>query len=279
MKMFLLVSLTFLSLKTFAQSYLVLNNGVTLTVDKAGFVYDFHHFFLPYKVKINGSNFLISEKILYTIDANGFLYKTDLEIDDVEAKGGNYFIDDNYALYTIDEKGFYYKYDDKKYATKKASGLGGNFFVVTTDEKKKKADIYTVNTKGNFFKMTIPGLNPFDIQTFGGNWFITTKGVLYSVSKDGMGFSKDDLKVGKIVKRGGNYLIDETNRIYTISDNGLVSLPDLPKNLNTALINKMGSNYLIDSEGRLFVVDSLGNIFERIVPGHDLKNVKIPSLR
>jgi len=262
-----------------AQSYLILSNGVTLTFDKNGFIYDFNHFFLPYKVQLNGGQFLISDEVLYTIDDNGFLYKKDSEIDakDVVGKGLNYLINDSHHLYTIDEKGFVFKFSKDKSVMKKAKLFGGNFFTVEVDEKKKLTDLYTVNTKGNYFKTKVEGLNPYEISTTGGKWFITNKNVIYTVSKDGFVFPKPDLKISKVKVSGGNYLVDDTNKIYTITDDGLILLPNLPMSLNLNQINKIGSNYMIDKEGRAFIINGSGEVLERSIKNHDLRAVKIIS--
>jgi len=281
MKVSLILLTLLFPLLVSAQSYLILSNGVTLTVDKSGFIYDFDHFFLPYKVQVNGGQFFVSDEILYTIDENGFLYKKDTEIDpkDVVGKGLNYFINDSHHLYTIDQKGFVFKYSKDKSVIKKAKLFGGNFFTVELDEKKKITELYTLNSKGNFFKTVLQGLNPYEISTVGGRWFLTNKNVLYTISKDGFVFSKNEVIISKVKINGGNYLVDDTNKMFTISDDGLILLPNLPITLNLNQINKIGSNYLIDKEGRAFVINSSGEVLERSTQNHDLRAVKIISTK
>ncbi|HXH76383.1 MAG TPA: hypothetical protein VNJ08_15535 [Bacteriovoracaceae bacterium] len=277
MKKFLVAGLALLSLNSFAQSYMVLNNGITLTLDKAGFVYDFNHFFLPYKIQVNGGQFFVSENKLSTIDSSGFLYKKDLKVEKLKGKGLNYYIDEENDLYTVDTKGFYYKYDKEK-SFKKASGFGGNFFTVKMDEKKKLTDLYTINTTGNYSKVVLPGLNPVDITTFGGTWFVTKDSVVHTVTKDGFVYSKPEVKVGAIVRRGGNFMIDDSGKLFTVAEDGLLNLPILPANIVVSKIIKVGANYMLDSEGKMFVVDGLGEVIERVIPEHDIRNVKVLSL-
>lgn len=276
MKNFLAAGLALMSLSSFAQSYLVLNNGVTLTLDKGGFVYDFNHFFLPYKVQVNGGQFLVAEDKLSTVDTAGFLYKKDLKLEKLKGKGLNYFINDDSHLYTIDDKGFFYKNDKDKSLFKKASAFGGNFFLVK--EEEKKVSLFTTNVKGNYFKMTVAGLNPIDIVTVGGTWFINKAGVVHTVSKDGNVFAKPEIKVGPITRKGGNFLVDNTNKIFTVSEEGFLVLPGLPMGFNLANIVKIGSNYMIDTEGKMFVVDTTGSILERTVTDHDIREAKVLSL-
>lgn len=277
MKNFITLGLLLASFNAFSQSYLILNNGVTLTTDKAGFVYDFNHFRIPYKVTINGGQFHVEDKKLSTVDTSGFLYEKNFEVKKVKGKGLNFFVNDDNHLVTIDEKGFYYEYDKDDKIFKSAVAFGGNFFLVKPNSRKPNIDLYTVNTKGNYFKIDVPGLNPADIKTVGGTYFQTKSGVVYTVSKDGFVYAKPEVKVGSIVKAGGNFLIDSTNKIFTVTDDGFLILPVLPMNIKVMTVQKLGSNYMIDSEGRIFTVDAQGNMHERKTD-HDLTDAKILSL-
>lgn len=274
MKKFIALGFMLASMEAFSQSYLVLSNGVTLTTDKAGFVYDFHNFRLPYKLEVNGGQFLVEDEKLSTVDSNGFLFEKDLKVKKIKGKGLNYFIKSDNHLVTIDSQGFYYEYDEDESIFRKASSFGGNFFIV--NPKKRVFDLYTINDKGNYFKMDVEGLNPRDITEVGGNYFRTKDEVIFTVSKDGFVFNKSDVKTGSIVKAGGNFFIDSTNKIFTVSDEGLLILPILPMNLVVSQIEQIGANYMIDSDGRMFTVDAQGNMHERVV-NHDLTNTKILS--
>lgn len=277
MKNFITVGLMLASFSAFSQSYLILNNGVTLTTDKAGYLYDFNHFRIPYKVTINGGQFHVEDKKLSTVDTSGFLYEKNFEVKKVKGKGLNFFVNDDNHLVTIDEKGFYYEYDKDDKIFKSAVAFGGNFFLVKPNSRKPNIDLYTVNNKGNYFKIDVPGLNPADIKTVGGSYFQTKSGVIYTVSKDGFVYAKPEIKVGSIVKAGGNFLIDSTNKIYTVTDDGFLMLPVLPANIKVMTVQKLGANYMIDSEGRIFTVDAQGNMHERQID-HDLRDAKILSL-
>lgn len=277
MKKLITLGLMLSSFNAFSQSYLVLNNGVTLTTDKAGYIYDFGHFRIPYKVTVNGGQFLVEDKKLSTVDTSGFLFEKDIKIDKIKGKGLNFLIKSDNKLVTIDEKGFYYEYDKDDKIFRTAVAYGGNFFLVKPNSRRPDLDLYTVNSNGNYFKINVPGLNPADIKTVGGTFFQTKNGVVYTVSKDGFVFAKPEIKVGNIIKSGGNYLIDSTNKLYTISEDGLLILPILPANIKVATVQRLGSNYMIDTEGRIFSVDAKGLMHERTI-AHDLINSKILSL-
>lgn len=277
MKNILFSGLVLISLSAFSQSYLVLSNGVTLTTDTAGFVYDFGHFAAPYTVSVKGGQFLVENEKLSTIDSKGFLYNKDLKIKKNKIHGTNYILNSDGSLVTIDQNGFYYLFDEDKVTFKNPLLAGGNYFTVKTGKKKDPVHFYSVNSVGNYFKLDVVGLNPLEIGTVGGNYFQTKDGTFYTVSKEGFVYSKTEFKIGSVKSTGGNFFIDDTNKLYTISADGLLILPVLPANLAVTNLLKFGANYMIDSEGRMFTVDSLGVISERVVKNHDLRNTKILS--
>jgi hypothetical protein len=278
MKKLLAMGSLLLSLSSYSQSYIILGNGVTLTTDQSGFVYDFGNFILPYKVSLTGGQFLAEEGQLISIDSSGILYRKDEKAPSkLRGKGNNYFISEKGSLYTIDQSGFIYRYE-KESSFKKNVGFGGNFFTVKSEDKKDLIDLYTVNSKGNYFKMNVPELDNSSIKTMGGMFFQTSKGAIYTVSQDGQVFSKESFKTGMIKKSGGNYFIDSSDIIYTVSAEGFLYTPALPSYLKIDSVTKLGQNYFLYQEGRLYTVDSQGIINERIIKSHDLKDVKILSL-
>lgn len=274
MKKFIALGLLLGSLGASAQSYLVLSNGVMLTTDKAGYLYDFGHFVIPYEVRVNGGQFLVEKEQLITVDENGYKYEKDQEVGKIKGKGNNYLLTSKNELITIDAKGFFYKFEDDD--LKRVEKFGGNFFLAK-DKKKRNTLLYTVNAKGNYTNISLPGLNPADISVLGGTYFITNRGVAYTVNKDGYVFSKTE-RVATPKKMGGNFIIDSTGKLFTVSETGILANPVVPMSLNVMNVEKTGANYMLDNNGRLFVVDHNGNVFERSVNNHDLRNVKVISL-
>lgn len=278
MKRLLAISGLMLSLTAYSQSYLIMGNGVVLTTDNAGFVYDLGNFILPYKITLNGGQFFAEEGRLVTIDEKGYLYRKDEKVPSkLKGKGHNYFLAENGKLTTIDASGFMYEFD-KESAFKKAIAFGGNFFTVKPEEKKMIVDLYTLNRKGNYFKMNVPGLDAGSIAVMGGNYFQTNSGTIYTVTKDGHVFSKSEIKTGAIKKIGGNYFIDSNNSIYTISEDGFLVMPAIPSSLKVPSITKLGQNYFLDQEGKLFVINRAGDVNEREMKSHDLRDAKILSI-
>ncbi|MGE3608768.1 MAG: hypothetical protein AB7I27_04195 [Bacteriovoracaceae bacterium] len=269
MKFLTTLALAAFSISAFSQSYLILNNGVTLTLDRNGMVYDLNNFILPFDVSFKGAQYLGEKSKLVTVDEKGILYKKDEEISKVKGTGANYLFDKSFNLITIDSKGYYYNFE-KNDDFKKTTAFGGKFFVANNQ-------LYTITATGNYILKAIPGLNPASITTLGGNYFLTKEKVLYTISKDGYVYAKD-LKVNSIAKLGGNFFVTDANLLYSISEDGLLILPSLPANFKLSNLSKLGSNFMLDNEGRIFVVDSKGNIFEREVKEHNLKNAKVLSI-
>jgi hypothetical protein len=276
MRYFLLATLLLLSVNAFSQSYIVLNNGVTLTLDKEGFIYDFGHFRIPYKISTSGGHFLVSENKISTLDKNGFLYEKDEKIKEVKGSGLNYLLIQNNDLLTIDEDGYIFKYNKNRKVFRKIHKYGGNYFTVKPKRKRSEVHLYTVNSKGNYSRILVKGLDPSTIVTYGGTFFQTSEHSIFTVSKDGYVIGQSTEGIGYIKRSAGNFFFDSNDKLFTISESGQLLLPDLPESLNLNDIQKIGANYMLDSEGRVFVVDSAGNIFERFVE-HDLNDAKIIS--
>lgn len=273
MKILLSLFVIFYSLGSFGQSFLVLNNGVVLTNDKSGFIYDFGHFVLPYQVNFSGGQFMSVEGKLVIVDRNGYLYRTDEKVSSkINGKGDNYFVDNKGTLYTFDSKGFFYKFS-KESDIKDVSLYGGRFFIV---KNKKNSFLYTLNSSGNFFKLNIEGLDPSSINIAGGNFFQTQKGEVFTISDEGFVFSKKEMEIGKIKKIGGRFFLTEDDAIYTVSKEGFLLLPFLPENLKVSDIKKLGRDFFITSEGKLYSVSEEGNIYERETK-HNLIDTQILS--
>lgn len=273
MKKLLLGAIALLSVNAYSQSYMVLNSGVTLTTDTNGFVYDFNHFVLPYKVKGQGGNFLLEDKNLVTIDANGFLYKNEINVKKIKGSGLNYFISEatfgGSKLYTIDDKGFYYELSPEGMKLKDVKIFGGNYFV-------RDGDMTVIRRDGTFKTIRVEGLDLDKIKSFPGAYFISDAGQFFTLAEDGR--IKTFPKYFKQIKKaGGNYFIDEGGWINTITLDGDLRSPVLPLGFNVKRLVHYGANYMIDSDKRIFSVDGQGNLVERQV-SVDISRPRILSL-
>ncbi len=277
MKKFLLASLALLSLNAFAQSYIIMDNGIAITIDRDGFAYDFGNYAFPQKITLKGGTFFVEENnVLATIDEKGALFrKYEVIPENVLGKGVNFFLSAEGELTTIDHKGVAHMSQNDMY--KKATNFGGSYFVVTKDAERKEMDLYTVTGDGEVIKADTGALKMKDVVSYGGNYFMTNRGVLYTVSAAGV-VMPQTMRVGVIQKRGGNFFVDSASMFYTVSESGELILPALPINMKLSTVSKYGSNYFLDLSGRLFVVDKTGNVFERIMRDYDFRNARIISL-
>lgn len=273
MKKLLLGAIALLSVNAYSQSYVVLNSGVTLTTDANGFVYDFNNFILPYKVKGQGGNFMLEDKNLVTIDANGLLYKKEINVKKIKGSGLNYFISEatfaSSKLYTIDDKGFFYELTPEGIKLKDVKIFGGNYFV-------REGDMTIIRRDGTFKMIRLEGLDLDKIKSFPGPYFISEAGQFFTVNDDGRikTFAKN---FKQIKKAGGNYFIDDRGFINTITLEGELVTPVLPVGFNVKKLVHFGANYVIDSDKKIFTVDGQGNLYQRQV-NVDISRPRILSL-
>ncbi|MCM2351169.1 MAG: hypothetical protein NDI69_14205 [Bacteriovoracaceae bacterium] len=278
MKSFLLATLATMSLSAFSQSYLIMDNGITITTDRSGFSYDFGHYAFPQKVILKGGQYFVEEGgILATIDENGLLYrKYELIPEKIKGKGINYFLFEEGFMYTIDRKGYVKVTESAEYQN--ALNFGGTYFTVANALDSTLVDLHVIKPDGLVEKAEVPGLKTKDIISYGGNYFMNNRGIVYTIAADASVIPRDDMRVGIITKKGGNFFVDSSGFFFSVSETGELQMPALPINLRVNAILKMGSNYFLDQAGRLYVVDRNGQVFEREMRDHDFRNARIISL-
>lgn len=263
MKKLLLAFAILTSSVAFAQSMIVMKTGKVLTIDEQGMMYDLGNFILPYQIKQMGGRYLIDEdRKLRTVDHNGFMYAKDKEEKapvNVEYYGENYFISKFGKMFAFDEQGFLFK-GERESEFRNVKIQGGNFVVAEKrDGLKKVMALFIVTKLGQTVELNVPDLNLEHINHAGGNYFTTTKGVLYTVSADGFVFSKIDM--GKFngweLKKGGNYFI-AYNSVYSVSQSGM--LMSVATAADIGAIKHFGTNFFVTQAGRLFTISSNGSI-------------------
>lgn len=278
MKKIILATLATLSLNAFSQSYLIMDNGITITTDNAGYAYDFGHYAFPQKVILKGGQYFVEEGgILATIDENGLLFrKYELIPEKIKGKGMNYFLSEEGFIYTIDRRGYVKVTESAEY--QKALNFGGTYFTVVNSEDETLLDLFVVKPDGLVEKVIVPGLKVKDIISYGGNYFMTNRGIVFTIAADGSVIPRDDMRVGIITKKGGNFFVDSSGYFFSVAESGELQMPPLPINLRVNTILKMGSNYFLDQAGRLYIVDRNGQVFEREMKDHDFRTARIISL-
>lgn len=278
MKNLLLALLAAVSINSYAQSYIVMDNGIVVTTDTNGFAYDFGHYAFPQKVTLKGGQYFVEEgNILATVDENGLLFrKYELIPQNILGKGINYFISTEGFIYAIDKKGYVKVSESELY--KNAVNFGGNYFTVATNPEKTELELYVVTGEGAVVKPDVPSLKVKDIISYGGNYLMNNRGVVFTVATNGTVTPKDTVRVGILSKRGGNFFIDSSNYFYTVSESGELVMPPLPISMRVASVLKLGSNYFIDQTGKFYTVDKNGQVFERPMRDHDFRLAKVISL-
>lgn len=278
MKKFFAALLATLSLSAFAQSYLIMDNGIAITIDKSGFAYDFGNYAFPQKITLKGGQFYVEDNsIIATIDDKGMLFrKYEVMPAKILGSGSNYFLSDAGELYTIDVAGNVHLTVDEKF--KSANAFGGTYFTVMLDAPSKLMELYTIGMDGKAMKADLGNFKMKDVISLGGTYFMSNRGVIHTVSSDGAVVAWPSIRVGVLQKRGANYFTDSSGMIFTVAENGTLVVPSLPINFKLNSITKLGSNYFLDLSGRLYTVDKDGNIFERIMRDHDFRNARVLSL-
>ncbi len=277
MKKFLLLVIATLSLNAFSQSYVVMDNGITLTTDTSGFAYDFGHYAFPQKIILKGGQYFVEEGgILATIDENGLLYrKYELIPEKIKGKGINYFMSDEGFLYTVDKKGVVKVTESEMY--KNTVNFGGNYFTVANADKTL-VELYVVTGEGLVVKPEVPSLKMKDVVSFGGTYIMNNRGIVFTIAANGTVTPKDEVRVGVLAKKGGNYFTDSSGLFFTVSEAGDLLMPALPINMKIPTVQRLGSNYFIDQSGKFFLVDKNGHVFERVFRDHDFRLAKVISL-
>lgn len=277
MKKLLLALSSFICINVSAQSYIIMDNGVVLTMDRSSFIYDLSHDAYPQKVTLKGGKFFVEDNsVIATVDENGYLFrKYEFIPENIIGKGINYFLSGQGELYTVDTKGVVHIIEDQE--LKSAAHFGGNYFITLIDEEGQFGDLYTISKDGVLTKK-VEALKVADIVSYGGSYFMNNRGIVHTIDADGNLSQKVDMRVGVIQKKGGNFFTDSSGMIFTVAQDGSLKIPAIPVGLKANSILKLGSNYFLDLSARLYVVDQDGNIFERFSRDHDFKNARVISL-
>lgn len=266
-----------------AQSYMVRANGVVLTLDEKGFVYDLNQFVLPYMITVKGGMFYVTDKrVITTIDENGFFYRLDPKQYEaprkVEHSGHNYFLEGNGTVWSFDRNGSP-TIGERNWDYRKPLYVGGKFFVVKA-KRDEPASLVIVNDRGTVNELRVKDLDASKIVKSGTNWFAAQvrpafSYQLYTLDADGKVYQNPNLKAPAIIgAKGGNFL-EADGELLTIDERGTIVSQGTMSRFGT--ISKIGHNYFLTQEGKLFVVDMNGTVIERtgVV---DLSNIALTTL-
>lgn len=284
MKKLLFLLLITLSFSAFSQSYLVLTNCRVISFDNQGKAFDLNNCHFPAKTKPAGGRIFVFREDFVTVSKQGFVFKKDIEAPkEFEHTGLNYVIAKKgwfkQVIYTVNDEGFLYTLDMPDGVTKDIKA-GGNYFVSIEEEDKKKASLYFVDPTGIVQKKaTLPnGLRPFDITTTRGKYLFDRQGTIYTVADNGTVVPKNMFIPGKIIKFGGNFFINRSSFIFTITKDGYLYENELPDNLRVDQIQRVGSNYFVTTAGALYGISDTGLIIKDTYLDYDFKMTSHTSL-
>jgi hypothetical protein len=257
-----LVCTGLLSISAYSQSYLVQNNGVLLSINETGSVFDLNQFVKTYEIIFKGKSFLINkEKNLTVITKDGFVINKGDKLIPAKTKitGGSFILSDKNEISIVRNDGMVFTYDKIEEIKKlEAIHAGGNFLVLQ-GKKSQETMILTIDTENGFYtllnKSTLDSLkiDIAKIKTIGGNYFITNDGVVYTVSSTGIVSSKESMGlVLKTTKVGGNFFVDSENVLRVVMSNGYLLIPYIPSAMGK--VKSVGYNYFTNDQDELFTV-------------------------
>jgi hypothetical protein len=266
------------SFSVWSQSYLIMENGLILTTDEEGFLYDLGLFTYPHKVTLRGGNYFIEEgRVLATInDAGQLKRKLEKLPQTFLGRGMNYFISPAGEVYTIDSNGELHYFQKDQF--KNVTHFGGTYFFVTNDSDPDQVDVYVIRRDGEIIKADLGTIPKNEIASLGGMYFMKKDGSLISFGENSQVNYLNNTRVGLLERRGGNFLIDSSLFIYAFNKEGEIKLPALPSSLKISSVYKNGTNYFVDESGRFYIVNKAGEVLERFLEDQDFLKIRIYSL-
>ena len=257
MKALLGFALLVSTLSVHAQSYVLQMNGTLLTQDAEGRVYDLNQFVNPNNIVGRGKNWLLDrQQLVTTISNKGFVFKkTDMKgPKGIKAYGDSWFISDKGEMNVVTREGLLFTYTLDQFKKSEVLLAGGNWLTLREGSQVSFVTIDTV--KGFTYTLTPQvlagiGLNPMNIKEKGGNYFVDSAGVLFTVDRNGLVSNKKTMGLFAANKKlGSNYLVDAKGGVRVVLDNGWMLLPNLPANMGG--LNKTGTTHAWDSKGQFF---------------------------
>lgn len=257
MKALLGFALLVSTLSVHAQSYILQMNGTLLTQDAEGRVYDLNQFVNPNNILSRGKNWLVDrQQLVTTISNKGFVFKkTDMKgPKGIKASGDSWFISDKGEMNVVTREGLLFTYNLDQFKKSDVLLAGGNWLTLRQGSDVSFVTIDTV--KGFTYTLTPQvlagiGLNPMNIKEKGGNYFVDSAGVLFTVDRSGLVANKKTMGTFAANKKlGSNYLVDSMGGVRVVLDNGWMLLPNLPASMGS--INRTGTTHAWDAKGQFF---------------------------
>lgn len=176
------------NIEYFGENFFISKFGKMFTVDEQGFIFESEKEREFRNVKHRGGNFIIAEKkvestkflAIFVITGLGKILEVDVpdvNLNQVNYVGGQYFTTSRGELFTVSTDGFIYSKKDLGRFNGWELKKGGNYFVV-------RNSLYTVAANG----LLVSAASSSDfgaIKHFGTNFFVTASGQLFTISSTG----------------------------------------------------------------------------------------------
>jgi hypothetical protein len=247
------------SITTHAQSHLLKLDGVLLSVDASGFIYDLGNRVDPAQVKARGKNWLAEKSgALITIDSAGLVNRrTDVRVPrTLRAHGGTWFLGERGELSVVTASGAVVTTQEPTLREGDIAPRGGNFFV-WRPRRGGAPVLYTFNSAtGESYHSDAEyvrrlGIDMSSFKGNGNNWLVDGRGILHVVTRIGAVMPRRDLGTFfGLSTRGGNYFVDATGATQVVMDNGSVHMPYLP--LDYSAIATAGDTFGWNTRGDFF---------------------------
>jgi hypothetical protein len=219
-------------------NYFINDSEEIYSIDASGIYWKYEKYDLMGKVKVGGGNYMISSKgVLHTVNHQGTIsfFEKDskkLDLSEIKLAGGIFFYTKDKTI-VVNHKGSYN--DVTKFAPKAEDiVMVGNNYALTKDgtlhtfgefiNDKKLVEVYVYS-----YKAELPVLNAGTIKARGGNFILTNTDELVTISFAGNATNKGKMKFKnyttgeeldftnlKVKSTGGNYLVYENKKIWTV---------------------------------------------------------------
>ncbi len=219
------------------------------------------YFLLPEMIAFKRSNYILDkDNNIFTVDADGYVYQYNYSTEigsKLKNLGGTFFTTKSKELHIVKSNGAIETLKKKDIDFDSSLKLFGGNFILT-----RKGTVYIVDSINGRVMSTNFTIKAKIVKTVGNNFLITEEGQVYSfgIKEDGSVSIKTKYSSNfkRVVRSGGNFFIDGSRRIYTISTAGEIIRVLNPK--KDVLPNKIGTNYFSYANGDFYIVDNYGAI-------------------
>jgi len=272
--------------------YMLLDNGNTYTIRSyfdQSLVPMFNpqgYFTLPEEIEATGSNYYVDkEDVIYTTDADGWLYKKMHYLDDhsVRKAGGVFFISsksgsENDAAHIVKVDGVIEEHHAEGFNLfDNAKTIGGVYFL-TRSSKLVIANPYD----GKFYQLKVEGkIKRRKIAHLGHNYILMEDGTMHVIgfiprtvrNEDGSTSIKHVATVNTLKRNaeytslkvmGGTYFFNNKNELISINDmgqiqnKGKVVISSIGKDKSNEIPTTLGTSYFVYDDGEVYMTDKDG---------------------